>query len=127
MCRHAEELKGRNAAVLVVTFQGGPLAEAYAGSSEVSWPVALDETLSLYHAYGMERGRWWDIWGPSTLWVYAKLMLRGRRAQADQGDPRQLGGDVLIDPDGIVRMHHVGIGPADRPPLKSILDRIDAP
>jgi hypothetical protein len=25
------------------------------------------------------------------------------------------GGDVLIDPGGIVRLHHTGVGPADRP------------
>jgi hypothetical protein len=29
-------------------------------------------------------------------------------------------GDVLIDPEGIVRVHHVGTGPADRPSVSSL-------
>jgi len=28
---------------------------------------------------------------------------------------------VLIDPDGIVRLHHVGEGPADRPAVSDLL------
>ncbi len=124
MCQHAQELEALNTAVLIVTFQSGALAEAYVESHDFPWPVVKDETLALYHAYGMERGRWWEIWGPSSIWIYAKLLLRGRRAQSQQGDPRQLGGDVLIDPNGIVRMHYVGDGPADRPAIDSILHRV---
>jgi hypothetical protein len=28
---------------------------------------------------------------------------------------------VLIDPAGVVRVHHVGSGPADRPSIESLL------
>ena len=38
-----------------------------------------------------------------------------------KADIMQRGGDVLIDPNGIVRMHHVGKGPADRPGVEMIL------
>ncbi|HSH13152.1 MAG TPA: SelL-related redox protein, partial [Desulfurivibrionaceae bacterium] len=33
----------------------------------------------------------------------------------------QRGGDVLIDPNGMVRLHHIGKGPADRPRVEDIL------
>ena len=33
----------------------------------------------------------------------------------------QQGGNVLIDPGGIVRCHHIGRGPADRPSVRVIL------
>ncbi len=36
----------------------------------------------------------------------------------------QQGGDVLVDPQGIVRFHHIGTGPADRPPVQRILNVI---
>lgn len=39
----------------------------------------------------------------------------------------QRGGDVLIDPAGIVRVHHVGDGPADRPSVESLLAAIRGP
>ena len=41
-----------------------------------------------------------------------------------EGDIFQRGGDVLIDPTGIVALHHVGNGPADRPPVETILGKI---
>jgi len=33
----------------------------------------------------------------------------------------QQGGNVLIDPNGIVRVHHVGRGPADRPSVDRLI------
>ena len=81
------------------------------------WPLLVDESRELYAAYDMHRGRWRDILGPSSWWVYARLLLRGRRLQ-------QLGGDILIDPKCIVRLHHVGSGPADRPAVSSMLDTV---
>ena len=61
------------------------------------------------------------MWGPATLWTYAKLLLRGHRLQDSNGDVLQLGGDILIDPGGYVRLHHVGKSPADRPAVESML------
>jgi hypothetical protein len=53
-----------------------------------------------------------------------KLLLRGRKVRRPSGDVYQLGGDVLIDPSGIVRLHHVGSGPADRPTVHSLLQAV---
>ena len=108
--------------VLVVTFEAGPLAMAYVERTKLPWPLLIDETRSLYAAYGMERGRWRDILGWSAWTAYAKLLWHGRRLQGSSGDLRQLGGDVLIDPAAIVRAHHVGSGPADRPSVRSLLE-----
>ena len=105
----------------IVTFQSGPLVEAYARETSSTWPILIDDTLSVYRSYRMDHGRWWNIWGPATLWTYAKLLLRGRRLQDSNGDVSQLGGNILIDPGGYVRLHHVGKSPADRPTVESIL------
>ena len=107
--------------VAVVAFQAGPLVEAYVRETDLTWPILVDDGLSLYQAYGMERGTWWNIWGPASVRVYLKLMARGRWPKRPAGDVSQLGGDVLIDPAGIVRLHHVGNGPADRPAVDAIL------
>ena len=121
---HEKELDDLGVKVVVVTFQAGPLADAYGRETELSWPLLVDDTLSLYRAYGIERGRLWDIWGPASWGAYAKLLSRGRKMKAPAGDVNQLGGDVLVDPQGIVRMHHIGSGPADRPPVSQLLDVI---
>jgi hypothetical protein len=74
----------------------------------------------------MLHGRKRELWGPATVLVYLRLMLRGRRLRLPTGDTAQLGGDVLIDPAGVVRVHHVGSGPADRPAIEALLDVVRA-
>ena len=97
------------------------MVEAYVRETRMSWPILIDQSLTLYSAYGMHRGRVRDVLGPASVWIYAKLLARGRKPQSPSGDAFQLGGDVLVDPGGIVRLHHVGKGPADRPSVESIL------
>jgi len=123
--REAEnELRDLEAAVAIVTFEAGPLAEAYLEETALPWPLLLDRERTLYHAYGMLHARNWDLYGPSSLWLYLKLLSKGRRLRRPGSDVHQRGGDVLIDPVGTVRLHHVGSGPADRPSVASILDRV---
>ncbi|OFW12825.1 MAG: hypothetical protein A3F70_08395 [Acidobacteria bacterium RIFCSPLOWO2_12_FULL_67_14] len=84
--------------------------------------MLVDHGRVLYRGYGMHEGRLRDIWGVRTWLVYAKEIARGRLPRYSGGDTRQLGGDVLIDPAGIVRLHYVGRGPADRPSITTILE-----
>jgi hypothetical protein len=70
----------------------------------------------------MHRGHLWNIWGLRAWWAYAKALARGRLPRYSGADMRQLGGDVLVDPAGIVRFHDVGSGPADWPPVAAILE-----
>jgi hypothetical protein len=107
--------------VVVVTFEKGWIAEAYVRETSLPWPMLVDEDRRLYAEYGMVRGRWRDILGPAAWRAYASLLLRGRRVRRATGDVTQLGGDVLIDPAGVVRLHHMSSGPADRPSVESIL------
>jgi len=108
--------------VAIVTFDAGPVARAYVRETNVTWPLLIDQSRTLYAAYGMEHAGWWDVFGPATMQAYAGLLLRGRRPHYSGSDVFQRGGDVLIDPEGIVRLHHVGSGPADRPPVARLLD-----
>ena len=89
------------------------------------WPLLIDTKRELYRAYGMLEAGFWDIWGPDTWWAYLKEAARGRFPVKSKGDISQRGGDVLVDPGGIVQLHHVGRGPADRPSAKSILAALD--
>ena len=108
--------------VVIVTFEAEVCAKAYVRETDLRWPLVVDASRDLYSAYEMERGRWWHIFGPAAWWIYAKLLANGRQLRRPTGDVRQLGGDVLIDPSGIVRLHYVGVGPADRPSISLILN-----
>ena len=86
--------------------------------------MLMDETRELYHNYGMFSASFWDIWGPKTWWAYFKEIMKGHTPHLSTGDVSQRGGDVLIDPGGIVRLHHVGEGPADRPSVDIIFQNM---
>lgn len=121
MQQHQRTFEDLGTRVAIVTFEATPFARAYAADTGLRWPILIDERRTLYEHYGMRRGRLSDIWGLPTWWAYAKEFARGRLPRAPGADPRQLGGDVLIDPSGIVRLHHIGRGPADRPAVERIL------
>jgi alkyl hydroperoxide reductase subunit AhpC len=119
-----QQLQDLGVQVCVVTFEFGPLAAAYVAETQLEWPLLVDSERTLYKAYGMEHGTWWNLYGPASIRVYLKLMARGRRLRRPGSDTQQLGGDVLIDPQGVVRLHHIGAGPADRPTITALLEPV---
>ncbi len=107
-----------------MTFDAGPLATAYVRETDLEWSLLIDEERTLYQSYGLDRGDFRNTDGPAAVWSYEKLLSRGRRLRLPASDVRQLGGDVLIDADGIVQIHHVGSGPADRPEISVLLEPV---
>ncbi len=97
------------------------LARAYVEDTKLEWPLLVDETRELYRGYGMLTASFWDIWGPRTLAAYGRALLRGEKSKQSDGDVSQRGGNVLIDSQGRVVLHHVGNGPADRPSVHDLL------
>jgi peroxiredoxin len=123
---HEEEFGKRNVGIAVVTFEGGFLARSYVEDAGLTWPLLVDDTRETYRNYGMFSASFWDIWGPKTWRAYLKEILKGKKLIKSEGDIFQRGGDVLIDPGGTVRLHHVGVGPGDRPGVESLLSRVQS-
>jgi hypothetical protein len=122
--QHENELHRLNIRVCGLTFEALWLARAYVEETGMTWPLLIDESRQLYEAYGMFKGRVWDLFGPAAVGAYLKLMSQGKMPRRPTGDVTQLGGDVLIDPNSIVRYHHVGSGPADRPSVSALLAEV---
>ena len=110
--------------MLAVTFQPAEMARAYVEETGWPWPLLIDVERTLYTAYAIPRGGYWAIWRPASWWGVLKLILKGRRLRPPAGDVYQLGGDLLIDPDGTTRWHHVTRTPVDRPTVDSILELV---
>ena len=55
------------------------------------------------------------------MFHYLKLILRGQKLLPVQGDPHQLGGDVVVDAAGIIRLAHRSRDPIDRPDVETLL------
>ncbi len=114
-----------NVKIAVVTFENDFFARSYVEETSLAWPLFVDHTRETYRKYGMLSASFWDIWGPKTWWAYLKEIVKGEKLRKSEGDVFQRGGDVLIDPNGIVVLHHIGVGPADRPAVETILEKVD--
>ena len=106
---------------LAVTFEGADAARAYVAETGLRWPLLVDAERRLYRAYEMRKARLRHLWGAATLRAYWREARLGQFPRLPRADTAQQGGDVLIDPAGLVRFHHVGRGPADRPPVAALL------
>lgn len=124
MRRHEDQVEKLGLEIVVVTFEARERAKEYVRETGLRWPLLIDRRRVLYSAYGMGRGRWWAIWGPATWRAYIRLIAQGQRLKRPTGDIHQLAGDVLVDPAGRVALHHVGTGPADRPPVPALFERV---
>ena len=116
-----EELDRLEVRTLVVTFEGREEAREYLDETGLIWPLLVDTERRLYRAYDMHAVRLRHLWGFATMRVYGREALRGRFPRIPRADTAQQGGNVLIEPAGVVRLHHVGHGPADRPTVASVL------
>jgi alkyl hydroperoxide reductase subunit AhpC len=121
---HKAVFSKRNLNFAVITFENEYSARMYVEETCLSWPLLIDENRETYRNYGMLSASFGDVWGPKTWWVYLKEILKGQKLKKSPGDIFQRGGDVLIDPTGIVRLHHISTGPADRPTVEMILHRM---
>ncbi len=119
MQQRQSELDSLAIDVLVVTFEIDIVARQYALG--LPWPVLLDNAREFYRAWGMSRESVWNVWGPASWWGFIRLLLRGRKLRRPTDDVYQMGGDVLIDPEGIVRLHYVSRYPLDRPSIDVLL------
>ncbi len=109
----------------MVSFEAKAVSQRYVEETALVWPLLIDEDRKLYHAYGMFSASFWNIWGPKTWFAYLKALFKGQKLRKSEADVMQRGGNVLIDPNGIVQMIYVGKGPGDRPGFKRVLNIID--
>lgn len=114
-----------DATIAVVTFAAPGLLAAYRQHLAVPFPVLSDPDRVLYRLLGAERGARRQVWSLGTLRTYARLLCKGRRLRRPTEDIRQLGADVVVGRDGIVRYLHLPATPASRPPVQALIDALD--
>ena len=100
------------------------MALKYTREFKLPWPLLVDHDRKVYSRFNMSRGNWWSIYNPVSIIKYLRLIFSGQRPGKPGKDWRQLGGDVLIDPGGSIRLHHVSTTPHDRPDAESILELV---
>ncbi len=119
-----KELDESNVVVKIVAFDSDYMAKAYVASTGLMWPLLFDSDQNLYRRYSMQRGTFWQLYNPLSILKYLSLIATGTLPGKPGRDWNQMGGDILVDPEGVIRMHFVSNNPHDRPSVDEILSII---
>jgi hypothetical protein len=85
-------------------------------------PVLADEKRESYRAAGARRANAMELVGPKLIARGALATVRTRRLQTRPvGDPAQLGGAMVITPDGTVAWSHISQDASDNAQPSEIL------
>ena len=118
------EIVLRNTGVSIIAFNPSPLAYKWIEETRSSFQFLVDPERKAYQAYGLETSLI-RSWSPKVWIAYASLLLQGRKWRGIQGDSSQLGGDFIIDRQGIILMAHRSHDPIDRPRIEEIIRVLD--
>ena len=121
-------LAQRGALPVAVTFESPEQARRYIEESGWPWPLLVDRDRAAYSAFGMVRGSYWNVLGLHLWPGYIRTLFRAGRPKLRRpnDDVYQLGGNALIDAEGVVRQLHRSGTPLDRPSIDELLEWIDA-
>ena len=119
---------GDDVDVTLIMFSDPDDIDTYQHTHRLPLTIVIDRDRAAYRSFGMGRGTWWRVWGLRSWRRYAQIVLRDGRSgiRRPVDDTLQLGGDVVVDRDGIVAWRHEGQGPDDRPSVDRLLEVVDA-
>ena len=120
LCQRQEEFKKLNTRVVIISFGTLPALNDWIRDVCGTFDVVIDRELKVYRAYQLERSKW-RAWGPKTIWMYIKLLLKGRKWVQGDGDTAQMGGDFIIDAKGMIQLAHRSHDPTDRPKVDDLI------
>jgi len=87
--------------------------------------VLIDRERVVYKAYQLERSRL-RAWHPRVVWIYITRWLQhGEFYDSHGDDTSQLGGDFIVDKNGILRLVYPSHDPADRPPVDDLIEVLE--
>ncbi|MCA9995036.1 MAG: redoxin domain-containing protein [Anaerolineales bacterium] len=117
---HYPQIQAANAQVVTISFGPAQWAPVWLQETQSPFPLLLDTDRAAYRAYGLDSSAR-RSWSAQNLLYYAKARLQGRQTYGKRGDTNQLGGDFVIDPQGIIRLAHPSYEPTDRTAVSTVL------
>ena len=115
-----------DAAVAIVLFTRPRNLAGYRQRFVAPLTVLTDESRAAYRAFGFPSGPWWRVWGPAVWVRYAQLLRGGARFERPTEDTSQLGGDVVVGPDGRIAYLFRSASPDERPSVDDLVAAVRA-
>lgn len=118
-----KELAGRSELDVAIVSPAEPESLERVGRElGLTVPLLSDPTWSTYRAFGFGRaGARTLLLSPRTWWAGFRAVLKGRPPRRPTEDYSELGGDVLLAPDGRVAWIRRSRNAADRPRPAEVL------
>ena len=112
-------------AVFVVHDDPELIRDTMLADLDVPFPVLVDRERLAYERWGMQRASFARIWLDPSVWKrYAQLLMSGERLRQGGRDPRQLGGDFVVAPDGTLAYARPQRRD-DRPPAGALVEQLE--
>lgn len=124
LCQRQQDLDRLKVRVLIVSFSAPPFARAWLEETKAPFPLLLDENREVYQRYGLERS-FLRSWSPKTIWYYL-LNWKARPKSKLPDDLNQLGGDFIVDAQGILRFVYPSYEPVDRPSMSQLFSVLES-
>lgn len=107
-----------NAEIIALSTVELNLLNRFSRELQLPFPLLFDANGKTYRAYGLGKGL--TIRARTPL-EFARLVWREKRLYRPIGDVLQVGGDFIVDTNGIIRFAHNSEDPTDRPHVQELL------
>lgn len=120
---------GERVDVVLVTFATPDALAEYQEQRHLPFPILVDADRTVYDAYDLDHGSFLDVWGWRAIRRYWQILRPSgpgswRHLHAANDDTRQLGGDFVIAPDGLLAWGHWSTRSTDRPSVDQLVDAV---
>jgi len=119
---HWQEFEKLGAAALVISFAQSEELARFRNHLKLPFPITADPEQLAYRDYDLGKGSTWQVWHPKTVLKYLGYAASGKKIERPEKgeDLNQLGGDFVIDAQGILRYAFRSQRPDHRPPINEL-------
>jgi hypothetical protein len=124
--RHAE-IESRGTQIVIVGNGSADFIRGFKEDLKIGFPVYTDPSRKSYEAAGLKRSVWRSITLPVAIKTLKSRLFRinEKMASGVQGDPWQLGGMLIVNPQDKVLYHFVSKTNGARANIDDILKSLD--
>jgi hypothetical protein len=124
---HRDRIEAAGGLVVAIAFDEPERVRAgLLSGADDPWPVLIDRERAAYGRWGLRRASRLHLARLDWVRGYARMLIGGEQLAQPGSDVLQLGGDFVLDRDGIVVLAHPQAGFDDRPPAGVLVRTLEA-
>ena len=124
--RARDEIHARDAELFIIGNGAPSFARAFREDLEITTPLYTDPSLATHRLLGFRRGVRETLLSLAVYGAAVRALRRGFRQGWTRGDAWQLGGVLVVRPDGTMAYRHASAAAGDHPPVADVLAALAA-